>query len=161
MFVVVTWPDVKRFKDDFSNILSSRNTFLFPFCFSWAKIYWLTFICTSVLCAPSEMLCRLNEISEISFRFCCKSWYSEVPRGWRLKPSSCPQEDLRALQVCARGACGAISARAAGKDDDEAGVGPPETLHLWRRLGMRLWGVRLGPTWAQAWTGERRAAEQP
>lgn len=71
-----------------------------------------------------------------------------------------PQEDLRALQVCARGACRALGAGPAGKDDDEAGVRLPETLHLRRRLGLRLRGVRMGPTWAQARTGKSQGAEQ-
>ena len=60
------------------------------------------------------------------------------------------QEDLRALQVCEGGACRARRPGTAGEDDDQACVGLPEALHLRRRLGMCLRGVRLGPTGAQA-----------
>lgn len=76
------------------------------------------------------------------------------------KPSLSPQEDLRALQVCARGARRPLGARPAGEDDDEAGVRLPETLHLRRRLGLRLRGVRMGPAWAQARTGNNQGVEQ-
>lgn len=48
----------------------------------------------------------------------------------RLSLTSAPQEDLRALQVFARGARRALGAGPAGKDYDKAGVGLPETLHL-------------------------------
>lgn len=73
--------------------------------------------------------------------------------------ASSPQEDLRALQVCARGARRALGTGTAGKDDDETGVGLPEKLHLRRRLGLRLRGVRVDPTWAQARTGNDKGVE--
>lgn len=76
-----------------------------------------------------------------------------VNQGWGPMRSLFPQEDLCALQVCAGGACRAFSSRPAGKDDDEAGIRLSETLHLWWRLGLRLGGVRMGPTWDQARTG--------
>lgn len=76
----------------------------------------------------------------------------------RLSLTSPPQEDLRALQVRARGARRALGAGPAGKDDDQTGVRLPKTLHLRRRLGLRLRGVRLGPTWAQARAGKDKAA---
>ena len=94
----------------------------------------------------------------IFFSFCCKS--AKSPRGWSLKLSLSPQEDLCALQVCARGACRALGAGPAGKDDDEAGIRLPETLHLWRRLGLCLRGVLMGPTWAQARTGNNHNVVQ-
>lgn len=53
----------------------------------------------------------------------------------------------------ARGARRALGAGPAGEDDDEAGVGLPETLYLRRRLGLRLRGVRVGPARPQARTG--------
>ncbi|KAI4800506.1 hypothetical protein KUCAC02_009648, partial [Chaenocephalus aceratus] len=47
--------------------------------------------------------------------------------------------------VCEGGARGARRAGTAGEDDDEAGVRLPETLHLRRRLRLRLGGIRLVP----------------
>lgn len=79
--------------------------------------------------------------------------FLKVPRGEAPTLSLSPQEDLCALQVCARGACRALGAGPAGKDDDETGIRLPETLHLRRRLGLCLRGVRMGPTWTQARTG--------
>lgn len=70
-----------------------------------------------------------------------------------------PQEDLCALQVCARGARCALRAGPAGKDDDQAGVRLPKTLHLRRRLGLCLRGVRMGPAGTQARTGTNGNAE--
>lgn len=55
--------------------------------------------------------------------------------------------------MCEGGARGARRAGTAGEDDDEAGVRLPETLHLRRRLRLRLGGIRLGAAGAQARTG--------
>lgn len=89
-------------------------------------------------------------------------WPSVVnPFGqYRCSPplSLSPQEDLCALQVCARGARRALRAGPAGKDDDQAGVRLPKTLHLRRRLGLCLRGVRVGPAGTQAWTGTNENA---
>lgn len=84
---------------------------------------------------------------------------SKDAAGKVLTPTSPPQEDLRALQVRARGARRALGTGPAGKDDDETGVGLPETLHLRRRLGLRLRGVRVGPARAQARTGNDKGVE--
>lgn len=56
--------------------------------------------------------------------------------------------------MCEGGARRALGPGPAGEDDDQAGVRLSETLHLRRRLGLCLRGVRLGPAWAQARTGK-------
>lgn len=66
---------------------------------------------------------KLNETSEG-----CLVAPKMLLQSLNLTPS--PQEDLRALQVCARGARRALGAGPAGKDDDQTGVRLPETLHL-------------------------------
>lgn len=100
---------------------------------------------------------------EIWHRITFGSWCKSLklnPQGWGPTLSLSPQEDLCALQVCSRGACSAFSSGPAGKDDDEAGIRLSETLHLRRWFGVRLRRVRMGPTWAQARTGNNQDVEQ-